>query len=81
MDNFELFTRLSQEKINPARWDESFIQNQLGKTNPKEIKRIWVCGPPVMAETFDRVFLSHTSNVKLSMVNQLTFSKDQYEIL
>ena len=81
LNNFELFTRLSQEKVNPARWDENFIKRELGKDNPAEIKRIWVCGPPVMAETFDKAFQTMVSDVKLSVIKQLTFSKDQFEIL
>ena len=56
--NFKLFVRLSQEKVNPERWDENFIRQEIHKIGAKNIKRVWVCGPPVMNETFDRVFSS-----------------------
>jgi hypothetical protein len=29
LKNFELFQRFSKEKINAARWDASFIENEL----------------------------------------------------
>jgi len=56
MPNFSLFLRLSQEKVNPQRWDENFIRQEISKVGTKNIKKVWVCGPPVMNETFDRVF-------------------------
>jgi len=37
-------------------WDRDFISEELGKTNIKEIQRVWVCGPPKMNEVFDRAF-------------------------
>ncbi len=48
--------RLSKEKLNPARWDEAFINKEIDKHNINQIRRIWVCGPPVMNETFERAF-------------------------
>ena len=56
LNNFSLFVRLSQEKINEQRWDENFIHQEITKLGGKNIKKVWVCGPPVMNETFDRVF-------------------------
>merc|ERR1711971_141409 len=56
LDNFTLFLRLSQENVNPARWNETFIREEINNLGASEIKRVWVCGPPVMNETFDRVF-------------------------
>ena len=47
---------LSQEKFNEQRWDENFIHQEITKLGGKNIKKVWVCGPPVMNETFDRVF-------------------------
>jgi len=79
--NFELYQRFSKEKINSARWDNAFLERELSRENPNEIKKILVCGPPVMNETFDRALQGHVSNVKLSMINQLTFRRDQIEIL
>lgn len=55
-NNFHLFVRLSQEKVNPGRWDEAFIRQEIDKFGAKNIQKVWVCGPPVMNETFDRVF-------------------------
>ena len=54
--NFQLHLRLSQEQMNPGRWDEVFIRREIGKFELTDISRVWVCGPPVMNETFDRVF-------------------------
>jgi|TARA_B110000285_G_scaffold94084_1_gene107480 NAD(P)H-flavin reductase len=54
--NFELNLRLSKEKVNPRRWDEKFVLEEMGKFNPKEVNRVWICGPPVMDETFERAF-------------------------
>jgi NAD(P)H-flavin reductase len=28
----------------------------MGKIGKKGVKKVWVCGPPVMTETFDRAF-------------------------
>jgi len=54
LTNFELVLRISNEG-KPRRWDANFIGEQLDgfKDAPK---KVWVCGPPVMAETFDRKF-------------------------
>lgn len=56
--NFELHVRLSKEKVNPARWNEKFVLEEMAKFDPKEVNRVWVCGPPVMDETFERAFAS-----------------------
>ena len=58
-NNFHLHLRLSAEKVNPQRWDEAFIRQEIDKFGFKNIQRVWVCGPPVMNETFDRVFSAH----------------------
>lgn len=55
-NNFSLHVRLSQENVNPERWNEAFIRQEIGKFAVKDIRKVWVCGPPVMNETFDRVF-------------------------
>jgi len=54
LKTFTLHPRLSKEKINPARWNETWIESTLSSYNAKEVERLWVCGPPVMNETFDR---------------------------
>ena len=68
--NFELTVRLSKEKQNSARWNKDFIEAQLKKHNVSEIKRIWVCGPPIMDETFDRAFqeLVHDGGLPLNLL-------------
>ena len=54
--NFSLYVRLSQEGVNPQRWDDDFIRQEISKYGASNLQRVWVCGPPVMSETFDRVF-------------------------
>ena len=54
-DNFELHLRISNEN-KPRRWDAAFINEQLAGESEKSLKKVWVCGPPVMAETFDLAF-------------------------
>ena len=56
-NNFELFVKITKEGINPARWDQAFIRKRLEEYGGAEgIKKIWVVGPPVMTETFERAF-------------------------
>jgi Na+-transporting NADH:ubiquinone oxidoreductase subunit NqrF len=52
-----LIPRLSKEKINPARWDEMWVESTLRKYEAAELKRMWVCGPPMMNELFDRTLM------------------------
>ena len=70
---FHLHLRLSQENVNPERWNDDWIRQQIGKFGPKNIQRVWVCGPPVLNETFDRLFSTENNRVGLT--------SDQYEIL
>jgi len=72
--NFEFHPRLSQEGVNPARWDENFVLNEMKKYHANEVNRVWVCGPPVMNETFDRAFDTET-------FRNLEFKREQFEIL
>lgn len=53
--NFDLYVRLKAEGKNERHWDRDFIVDEMQKYNMAEIQRIWVCGPPKMNETFDRV--------------------------
>ena len=85
-NNFHLHLRLSAEKVNPQRWDEAFIRQEIGKFGFKNIARVWVCGPPIMNETFDRVFsAANFSGNEISDENLLGggvgLTSDQYEIL
>jgi hypothetical protein len=60
-DRFKLNLRCSDEKS--SRWDKSFIFNQLmtQTTRAREdkgqtgIQKMWVCGPPLMEEIFDKI--------------------------
>lgn len=70
LKTFELKKRISNEG-KPPRWDEKFVSNELEKLAEGELERVWVCGPPVMNETFDRVLSSP----------QCSVPKDKFEIL
>ena len=49
--------RISGESSGKARrWDAAFISEQLSGESQKTLKKVWVCGPPVMTETFDVAF-------------------------
>jgi len=73
--NFELHLRLSKEGVNSKRWDQTFIDEQVNHFNLSEIKKVMVCGPPVMNETFDRAFQD------ISSKDGLKLDSSQYEIL
>lgn len=51
--NFKLTLRISNEN-KPPRWDNEWITKTMGE-NP-DVVRAWVCGPPIMNETFDKQF-------------------------
>ena len=57
-DRFKLVIRLSCNK--EKRWDKKYVFKQMmhhSKTNVGEtIKKVWVCGPPLMSEVFDKIF-------------------------
>ena len=50
---FILHTRFSDQK--GARWDEEFITSHL---KGKQAEKVWVCGPPLMEESFDKILSS-----------------------
>ena len=54
--NFEVIIRLSREGVNAGRWDQAFIEREVMKYKPHDLKRVWVCGPPAMSEVFERAF-------------------------
>lgn len=60
LNNFELITRFS-DGIS-ERWDHEFIKRSLDIQQKEKIKKIWVCGPPLMNETFDKTLMSIKSN-------------------
>jgi Na+-transporting NADH:ubiquinone oxidoreductase subunit NqrF len=41
------------------RWDNDYIKSQIESlAKPGDLKKIYVCGPPVMNETFDKAFMN-----------------------
>jgi NAD(P)H-flavin reductase len=63
LQTFVLHPRLSKEKINPARWDNRWIENTLLQYNAPAVQRVWVCGPPFMNEQFDRTLMDMRSRL------------------
>jgi NAD(P)H-flavin reductase len=37
-------------------WEKDWISQELKKVEGQDLKRIWVCGSPIMTETFDKAF-------------------------
>ena len=59
LENFELILRISSESRSspkPNRWDEEYIRRQVKIHSKDDLAKIYVCGPPMMSETFDRTF-------------------------
>ncbi len=56
LTNFEVVVRLSREGVNAGRWDNTFIKRELAKHNANDVRKVWVCGPPAMSETFEKCF-------------------------
>ena len=59
--NFELVLRLSKEKLNAERWNDDFVQKTIKQLEPK---KVWVCGPPVMSEVFERYLFAMSDSDK-----------------
>lgn len=56
LSHFELNLRIKNESGVESRWDQDFIRRQV-EVRKKEaggLKKVYVCGPPVMSELFDR---------------------------
>ena len=51
-----MVVRLSKEGVNAQRWDEAFIEKEVLKYRPNDLKKVWVCGPPAMSEVFEKVY-------------------------
>mmetsp|Transcript_72594 Transcript_72594/g.100651 ORF Transcript_72594/g.100651 Transcript_72594/m.100651 type:complete len:209 (+) Transcript_72594:1897-2523(+) len=77
--NFELKVRLSNEKATGPRWDDKFITEQM-KSFGSDLKKVWVCGPPVMNETFDRLY-EKARYGKLPADQAFPLSADQYDVM
>ena len=53
--NFKLTVRLSEDiyaKKKPPRWNEEFIEGEL-TPHAGKMQKVWVCGPPILNQTFD----------------------------
>lgn len=53
--------RLSKEKLNAERWNDAFVQKTIKQLEPK---KVWVCGPPVMSEVFERYLFAMSDSDK-----------------
>jgi NAD(P)H-flavin reductase len=67
MTNFKFTVRLSetepgQEK--PPRWNNDYIKGELTPL-AGQMKKVWVCGPPIMNQTFDKAFESLEETLKI----------------
>ena len=69
--NFEYRPRFSDEK--QIRWTDDYITNQI-QSHSTNLKRVWVCGPPMMNENFDKLF----SKIEKHHVH---FDRSVYEIM
>ena len=49
LKNFEFRPRFSSES--GGHWDTAFLKKEIESLSPT---KVWVCGPPIMNETFDR---------------------------
>lgn len=63
---FKLVLRLSKgaAKKQP-RWEADWIREQLAQYEGQDLQRVWVCGPPVLSETFDRTLTNLAKEGKL----------------
>ena len=56
--NFKFILRLSETEPGtekPRRWDADYIKDELTPL-AGQMKRVWVCGPPIMNQNFDKAF-------------------------
>jgi hypothetical protein len=72
LKNFDLVIRLS---VTGSRWDADFIKRQIQIRSSETIERIWVCGPPVMNELFDKTF------EEMRQEGELKLNRQQVEIM
>ena len=70
-DQFKLTIRLSCDifaKEKPKRWDHNYIEHELTPL-AGQIRKIWVCGPPIMNQTFDKALGKMKEKLKISTKN------------
>lgn len=66
--NFKLTIRLSEDiyaKKKPPRWDEKYIMAEL-TPHAGKLKKVWVCGPPILNQTFDMALGKNKDTLKLT---------------
>ena len=66
-NNFALTVRLSEPDAGQAkmpRWTDDFIDKELTPL-AGQMKKIWVCGPPVMNELFDKTLEKIASKLQV----------------
>lgn len=70
--NFRLRVRFSDQKM--ARWTPEYIEKQLMDIKNEDdlkLERIWVCGPPVMQEEFDKTLTRLAPRLGLNKNTQI----------
>lgn len=38
----------------PPRWDQSYFEKEITRQSDAGAKKLWICGPPMMQENFDK---------------------------
>ena len=66
-NQFDLRLRISEEKM--PRWTDDFIDKNVRAA--KDLKRIWVCGPPMMNEQFDKALFNLSPLIGLDFKTQV----------
>lgn len=66
-NQFALQLRISEEKM--PRWTDEFINKNV--RGAKDLKRIWVCGPPMMNEQFDKALFNLSPLIGLDFKTQV----------
>ena len=55
LNNFELIKRFSNQR--GERWNDQFIKKEINKYKEGDLRKVWVCGPPLMNETFEKTLM------------------------
>ena len=66
-DCFDLKLRLSEG--NSQRWTEEFVTEAI--ENQKNLQKVWVCGPPLMNENFEKYLRNLEKKEKINMLKQV----------
>lgn len=78
-DKFQLVTRFSDDQA--PRWDKEFLKQQLTKhtsstknaneSTNQSIQKVWVCGPPLLEEVFDKALFDLAPQFDLDFKTQV----------